>query len=348
MTRTTSPRRLVALAVSVSLAFVVSACSLKAESGASSDGASATPTAQSSSAATEVPSLEGKTIGISAKDVVHEFSRSVYEAAQARVKELGGKVIAVQAEAKDDQHISDVENLISQKPDAIIVILGDAETLEPTLEKVREADIPLFTVDYSSSNSINNVTSNNWQIGTTTAITLAESIGGKGKILVFNGFPGVAPCRIRYNQLKLVLEDYPKISLLSPELQDKYEGTIEDAKQQINAALQRYPKGEISAIWSCWDLPQIGAAQAVDAAGRDEIKIFGVDAESGALDLIADPDSSYYATIAQQSAAMGSGSVDNVALYLGGEEDKVTTTTYFEPILITKDNVEEVRSELGL
>ncbi|MWV48735.1 substrate-binding domain-containing protein [Rathayibacter sp. VKM Ac-2803] len=335
-----------AVAILAAATLVLTGCSLKEESSGASAETAANAAATTSTA--DVPSLEGKTVGIAAKDIVHDFSRIVYQSVQDRVESLGGTVVATQAEAKDDKHVSDIENLVSQKPDAIIVILGDATTLAPALKEVHDAGIPLFTIDNVSEYSENNVTSDNWQIGSTLARTIAEDIGGSGQILVFNGFPGVAPCRIRYNELKLVLEDYPDIQIIQPELQDKYEGTIEDAKQQIGDALSRYPEGEISAIWSCWDTPQIGAAQAVDAAGRDEIKIYGVDADQGALDLIADPDSSYTATVAQQNVAIGAGSADNVARFLGGEADAVTPTTYFAPVLIDKANIAEKTEELGL
>lgn len=352
MTTPAAARSLAAksLALGAAAVLALTGCSLKDPNAAGSSAAPAEAAAAAAGeqAVAEVPSLEGKTVGIAAKDIVHDFSRVVYDAVQARVKELGGEVIATQAEAKDDKHVSDVENLVAQKPDAIVVILGDKTTLTPALQKVDDAGIPLFTIDFQSELSANNVTSDNWQIGSTVARTLAEGIGGTGNVLVFNGFPGVAPCRIRYNELKLVLEDYPGIKLITPELQDKYEGTVEDAKQQINDALRRLPEGEISAVWSCWDIPQIGAAQAIDAAGRDEIKVYGVDAEPGALDMIADPESSYTGTVAQQTKAMGTKSADNVALFLGGQESEVPTTSYLEPIFIDKDNVEQVRSDLGI
>jgi ribose transport system substrate-binding protein len=329
-------------------ALLATGCSLKDPSTGSAASTAPAAAQEQASSTTEVPSLEGKTVGIAAKDIVHDFSRKVYEELQARVEELGGTVVATQAEAKDDKHVADVENLIAQKPDAIIVILGDAQTLTPALKKVDEAQIPLFTVDFQSEYSKNNVTSDNWAIGSTLARTLAEDIGGSGKVLVFNGFPGVTPCRIRYTELKLVLEDYPQIELITPELQDKYEGTIEDARRQIEDNLRRLPEGEVDAIWSCWDMPQIGAAQAIEAAGRDDVKVYGVDAEPGALDLIADPDSAYEFTVAQQTTAMADRSADNVALFLGGQADKVTTTSYLEPVFVTKENVEQVRRDLGI
>lgn len=349
--RTGGPARslsLRTLAVSAAVGLVLTGCSLKEPTSTTTPAPASSGTSAEQVSTADIPSLEGKTVGIAAKDIVHDFSRVVYDAVQARVEELGGEVIATQAEAKENKHVSDVENLIAQEPDAIVVILGDATTLGPALKKVDDAGIPLFTIDFQSEYSQNNVTSDNWVIGSTVARTIAEDIGGEGHILVFNGFPGVAPCRIRHTELEVVLQDYPRISLIEPELQDKYEGTVEDAKQQINDALRRLPEGEVDAVWSCWDIPQIGAAQAIDAAGRDDVKVYGVDAEPGALDMIADPDSSFTGTVAQQTTAMGIRSADNVAVFLSGAEDDVPTTSYLEPVFITKANVDEVRRELGI
>lgn len=341
-------------AIAAAMTLLVTGCSLKEPVAASapiSTGGGAAVAGIPSAAADPlagVPSLAGKTVGIAAKDIVHDFSRVVYEELQTKIKGLGGTVIATQAEAKDDKHVSNVENLLTQKPDAIIVILGDAQTLSPALKKINEAGVALFTVDFQSEYSTNNVTSDNWNIGSTVARTLAEDIGGKGKILVFNGFPGVTPCRIRYSELKVVLEDYPGIEILDPELQDKYEGTIEDAKKQIQDQLRRLPAGEVDAIWSCWDIPLIGAAQAIDPTLGNDIKLYGVDAEPGALDLIADPESSYTGTVAQQTKGMAAASVANVALFLGDRADEVPTTSYLGPVFVNKTNVNQVRHDLGI
>jgi ribose transport system substrate-binding protein len=334
------------LALIAATALLVTGCSVKQE-GASNASSTSAEKSSSASASAEVPSLDGKTIGIAAKDVVRDFGRLTYEGVQDRVKELGGKVVATQADAQDDKHIANVENLISQGVDAIVVILGDTVTLEPALKKAHDAGIPLFTIDHASPYSVNNIGSDNWQIGSTLARTLAEDIGGEGEVLVFNGFYDVVPCQIRYDEFKLVLKNYPGIKTIEPELQDVYEGTIEHAKNQVTDVLTRLSEDEIDAVWSCWDLPSIGAAQAIDAAGRD-VKVYGVDAEPGALDLIADPESSFQFTVAQQPSLFGTTSADNVARYLGGQEDEVPLSTYLEAVFIDKSNVNEKREDLGL
>ncbi len=343
----TTNRRLLGVAAAAAIAaLVLSGCSVRQKhtSAPTSKGEAGTNAAP----AADVPSLEGKTVGIAAKDVLRDFGRLTYEGTQDRLEALGATVVATQADAQDDKHIANVENLIAQRVDAIIVILGDSTTLAPALQKAADAGIPLFTIDHATPLSINNIGSDNWQIGSTLARTLAEDIGGEGKVLVFNGFYDVTPCQIRYDEFQLVLKSYPGIEIIQPELQDIYEGTIEDARQKTQDALTRLPDGEIDAVWSCWDLPAIGAVQAIDAAGREGITVYGVDAEPGALDLIADPESSYAFTVAQQPFLFGEIAADNVARYLGGQEDEVPLSTYVEPVFITKQNVDEVRAELGL
>ncbi|MGO7888832.1 substrate-binding domain-containing protein, partial [Rhizobium ruizarguesonis] len=77
-----------------------------------------------------------------------------------------------------------------------------------------------------------------------------------------------------------------------PELRDVIPNTVQDAFTQITAILNKYPeKGSIKEIWSAWDIPQLGATQALTAAGRKEIRTYGVDGSPAVLQLLADPNS---------------------------------------------------------
>jgi ribose transport system substrate-binding protein len=76
-----------------------------------------------------------------------------------------------------------------------------------------------------------------------------SDIGGEGNIVVFNGFYGVTPCAIRYDQLVNVTKYFPKIKIIQPELRDVIPNTVQDAFTQITAILNKYPeKGSIKAI----------------------------------------------------------------------------------------------------
>lgn len=293
-----------------------------------------------------IPSLKGKRIGITVAGTDHYWDLKAYQGQIDEVKRLGGTPIALDGGRKDAQQISQIQVLISQKPDAIIETLGTATVLEPWLKKIRAAGIPLFTVDTASPSSINVTTSDNFYIGEQLALKMVNDLHGEGNILVFNGFYGVPVVAMRYDQLKAVLKWYPKIKIIQPELRDVIPNTVQDAYAQISQLLNKYPKGSVQAIWAAWDVPQIGATQAVDAAGRTEIKTYAVDGSPDVVSLVKDPKSSAAAVVAQQPYLIGQTAVQNVARYLAGDHS-LPPATYVPAIVVTKQNAGEVQKVLG-
>lgn len=292
-----------------------------------------------------VPSLAGKKIGVAVIGTTNNFDRTAYQSMIDRIKELGGEAIGVDGERNDQKHIADIENLITQKPDAIIKMLGDAAVYEPILKKVSDSKIPLFTVDHPSSYSICNATSDNYTIGSTLARTIFEDMGGEGTIAAFNGFYGVRAPAIRYDMLRYVAKDYPKVSFLTPDLQDITPGTVEDAYKKMQDLMTTYPEGKgLKAITAAWDIPGIGAAQAIDAAGRKDIKVYGIDGDPTALEMVKDPNSSYQAIMCQNPMTIGKAIVDQAARHLNGI--KVPSAVYVEPILVTKQNYDTAIEKL--
>jgi ribose transport system substrate-binding protein len=302
--------------------------------------------ALSAPAVADVPSLKGKRIGISVAGTEHYWDLKAYRGQIDEVKRLGGIPIALDGDRKDSQQIAQLQMLIAQKPDAIIEQLGTVSVLEPWLKKIREAGIPLFTVDTASPSSINVTTSDNFYIGEQLALKLVNDLHGEGNILVFNGFYGVPVIAMRYDQLRAVLKWYPKIKIIQPELRDVIPNTVQDAYSQVSLLLNKYPKGTVQAIWAAWDVPQIGATQAVDAAHRSEIKTYAVDGSPDFVALVKNPQSSAAAVVAQQPYLIGKTAVDNVARYLAGERT-LPPATYVPSILVSKDNAAEAQKTLG-
>lgn len=298
-------------------------------------------------AADDALSLKGKRIAISATGTDHYFDLQAYNAQIEEVKKLGGTPIAVDAGRNDGKLVSQLQTLIAQRPDAIVQILGTLSVIDPWLKKARDAGIPVLTVDVGSTNSINNTTSDNWGIGKDLALQLVSDIGGEGNIIVFNGFYGVTPCAIRYDQLVNVVKYFPKVKIIQPELRDVIPNTVQDAFTQITAILNKYPeKGSIKAIWSAWDIPQLGATQALAAAGRTEIRTYGVDGSPEVLQLVADPNSPAGADAAQQPAEIGRTAIRNVAKLLAGQT--LPRETYVPALLANKSNVADIVKKLGI
>jgi ribose transport system substrate-binding protein len=297
--------------------------------------------------AQDVPSLKGKRIGITVIGTEHYWDLKAYQGQIDEVKRLGGIPVALDAGRNDSRQISQIQTLIAQRPDVIVEQLGDGPVLQPWLKKIRAAGIPLFTVDTISPYSINDTTSDNYGIGEKLALQLASDIKGKGNILVFNGFYSVPVCAIRYDELKLVLRAFPDIHIIQPELRDVIPNTVQNAYSQVTDMLQKYPnKGDIAAVWSAWDVPQVGATQAIVAAHRTEVLTFGVDGSPDVVKMVADPNSPAAAVAAQQPYIIGKTAIDNVARYLAGDHD-LPPYTFIPSILVTKQNATDAAKQLG-
>ncbi|MEE4748333.1 sugar ABC transporter substrate-binding protein [Pseudomonas alliivorans] len=294
----------------------------------------------------DVPSLAGKRIAISMTGTSHYFDIKAFQAQVDEVKRLGGTPITLDAGRNDKNLVNQLQTVITQKPDAVIQTLGTLSVIDPWLRRISKAGIPLFTIDAPSQYSLNNTTSDNIATGKALAGQLIKDAGGKGNILVFNGFYGVPVCAIRYDQLKLALKDHPELKVIEPELRDVIPNTVQDAYSQVSALLNKYPKGSVSAIWAAWDIPQLGASKALIDAGRTEIKTYGVDGTPEVLELLGRSDSPIGAVVAQQPVLIGKTAVQNVARYLAGQRD-LPKETQVPTLLTTAGNLPEVRQLRG-
>jgi ABC-type sugar transport system substrate-binding protein len=207
--------------------------------------------------------LKGKKIGVAVVGTQHFWDREAFNGAVETVKSLGGEVLPTDGGRDNQVHANNHDIFLTNKVDAVISILGDA-SVEPKFKALRDAGIPVFTVDHVSPYSINNTTSDNWYIGSSIGRFTAEALNGKGNVAVFNAFEGSLHfCAIRAQQWKYVLKDYPDIHIIEPELAEAFANAPEDARKKTLDLLTQYPKGALDAIHvACWDQPAIGVVQA--------------------------------------------------------------------------------------
>ena len=286
-------------------------------------------------------SLEGKTIGVTVIGTSHHWDYMAFRGQVETLERLGGRVVAYDAHNDAEIQITHIRSLIAKRPHAIIEQLGNIEALDPWLKRIRDAGIPLFTVDTITEHAINNTTSNNYTIGSDVALQMAQDMGGEGKVLLFNGFYTVPVCKIRYDQLRYVMEAFPRIELIEPELRDVIPNTVRQAYIDVAEMLTELgPDSGLKSIWACWDRPVVGATLAVADAGRHEVRTYGVDGSPEYVEMVADPDSPAAAVAAQQPYKIGMGAALNVARYLSGQP--VPPVTFVPAVMITKANAAEV------
>ena len=265
-------------------------------------------------------SLAGKRIGVAVVGTQHFWDREAFNGATATVEKLGGEVVPVDGGRDNQVHADNHDILLTSGVDAVISILGDA-AVEPKFEALKNAGIPVFTVDHPSPHAVNNTTSDNYYMGTTIGRYMADAIGGEGKVAVFNAFENALRiCGIRTGLWKYVLQDYPGIEIIQPELAEEFANAPEDARKQTLDLLSQYPEGTIDAIHvGCWDQPAIGVVQALEEAGRSDVLVTALDGGPDTLEIMAEDGSPFVANVAQQPNLIGSTSAMNVARHFGGE-----------------------------
>ena len=298
------------------------------------------PIGPSASSIGEELSLKGKTIGVTVSGTSRHWEFMAFRGQIETLERLGGRVIALDAHNDDRTHVTHIRELIAKRPHAIIHQLGNIEALDPWLMQIREAGIPLFTVDTITEHAINNTTSDNYAIGADLAMLIAQDMHGVGKVLVFNGFHAVPACKIRYDQLRYVMEAFPGIELIEPELIDVVPNTVRQAYLDVTDMLTKLgPDSGLKAIWACWDRPAVGATLAVEDAGRHEVKTYGVDGSPEYVAMVANPDSPAAAVAARQPYKIGQAAALNVARHLSGWP--VPPVSFVPAVLIAKADAEE-------
>ena len=206
------------------------------------------------------------------KEVVDDFTA----AAEAK----GWEVKTVDVNNDFARMNTEISGAASRGVDAIVLGMGDPQQMGPGLKAAQAADIPVIGLDAGVADGITaNVTSDNTFLGETAAQAMIDAVDAK-KVLMFT-FDDFEPVRVRGQAAKSFFEgndvevlDYVRI--------DAPNG-LADAKTKAKDALAKYPAGEIGGIWCAWDQCANGAYQAVKEAGRDDVKVTGVDGQDFAL-----------------------------------------------------------------
>ena len=122
--------------------------------------------------------------------------------------------------------------------------------------------------------------------------------------------------------------------------------TSVQTQNAVAAMLNKHPKGEIDAIFATWDAFAIGATRAIKEAGRNEIKIYGIDVSNADLQEIQEKDSPWKYTAAVDPKLIGAVNMRILAKKLADEE---TPATYdLEAALISQEKLQESKNPVNM
>lgn len=157
------------------------------------------------------------------------------------------QLIVTEANDSVNKQISDIEDLVTRKVDAILVTAADPKALVPAVNEAMKAGI--VVVDFDNNVYTDNLTAhiivNEKEWGRIGGEWLAKKLNGQGNIVVFNGIKGTAINAERYDGAKSALDKYPNIKILTEVYAD---WDYAKAKRAIADVLAAYP--HIDGYWS--------------------------------------------------------------------------------------------------
>lgn len=294
------------------------------------NGAADTEAAKTEAAGTEAKT-EGKQyeIAFSLKTVTNDaFQSGIADAIKSNVEAAGHKFTLVTAgdETAVSTQVTQIEDLIAKGVSAIIVNPMDANAVVPSLQKAKDAGIPVVLVDSTIAEGneelyITYVGTDNYNAAKIGAEKLTETLGNTGKVIIVRGANGNSVGDARVEGFKAGLGDGIEIVGEQPG-----DWSNDVAKQVTENMLQANP--EVNGLFTASDVMLDGILQAMDDAKREGIQIMSFDGSDDGKSLIEE--GLVLGTMAQFPDEMGKIAVDTLVGVLDGTTDPASVEKYID------------------
>lgn len=257
------------------------------------------------------------TIGFSQVTQQSPFYVELGEGAQEAAEDAGHELLFVDANGDITKQNNDVQDLITRGIDVLILNPVDPQGVTPSLAAAEAAGIPVITVDRpTESDSVAaHVGRDNVEMGRLVGQSLVETLGSAGgKVIEIQGDAGGAVAQDRSAGFHDAVADNPAIEIVEGPYANYIRAEAVTAMQDL---LQANP--DVTAVYAHNDDMAVGALQVLQEAGREDVKIFGVDGLMDAVRAIAEGDQ-YVATSFNDPITAGQTAVETAIKVAHGED----------------------------
>jgi ABC-type sugar transport system substrate-binding protein len=239
-------------------------------------------------------------------------------------------VLAPPAETDVATQISQIEDQITKKVNAIIVAPTDVAGLNPTFDKAKAAKVPVLFVDTKGNwpDALTFIGTNNRNGGKLAGEYICKKLNGKGKVALITG---VMSQQTHIDRIGGA-EDAMKACGLTVVAKQAADSDRAKGQTVMENVLTANP--DVAAVFASNDLMALGAMEAIKASGKKGIVVVGFDANPDAAASILKGEMS--ASIAQSPYNMGKYGVEYAVRVLMGEKIDTNIDTGTE--LVTADN----------
>ncbi|MFF1709522.1 substrate-binding domain-containing protein [Streptomyces sp. NPDC058268] len=271
-------------------------------------------------------------IGMSLSTLNNPFFVQMKEGAQAEAKKAGVDLTVTDAQNDASQQTNQLQNFTGEGMKSIIVNPVDSDAVGPAVRGANKSDIPVIAADrgVNKAKAATLVASDNIAGGKLAAKTLAEKLGGKGRIVTLQGVAGTSASRERGKGFADGIKEYPGIKVVASQPADFDRTKGLDVMTNL---MQSNPG--IDGVFAENDEMALGAAKALGGKAGKSVSVVGFDGTPDGLKAVES--GSLYASVAQQPKELGRIAVRNAVKALRGKD--VDTMVKVPVKVVTKKNV---------
>jgi ribose transport system substrate-binding protein len=257
----------------------------------------------------------------------------------ATVAELGGKLVTLDAAIDVDKQVSDIQQLIAQKVDAIVVFPLDPHAVEPAIEQAKKAGIPAVAVEYDNQNPddtgpfATQIVQGTDHLAYLEVEQAAKELGKGGKVVQI-GLNIPAPTIVSITNATKKWAEAFGLEYLGRA--DNPTDDIAGGEEAMTGLLAKYP--DVEGVLAYNDASAIGAAAAARTQGK-ELVIYGN--YGGASDGITAIESGRInGTVVFDQPGVGRYAIWAAYNLVADPDTRLATTVLpSEPVVVTEANV---------
>ncbi|MFM7243134.1 MAG: D-ribose ABC transporter substrate-binding protein, partial [Planctomycetaceae bacterium] len=209
------------------------------------------------------------------------------ETAKSRAEELGYEATIFNSENDTAKEASHFENALAGGYRAILFNATDSDGSIANVRKAKAAGVPVFCIDReinATDAATSQILSDNHGGCVALGQAFVEQLGEQGTYVEILGYLGDNNAHNRSKGFHEVVDNYPGLKMVAQQAAD-----FDRAKalEVMETLLQKHGDG-LDAVFCGNDSMAMGAYQALSAAGRSDVKVFGFDGADEVVTLIAD------------------------------------------------------------
>ena len=278
------------------------------------------------------------TIGVSVADQKSLFYIAAVDGMKKAAADAGVKLNILSADNDANKQVNQVNDLLTQKVDALIFIAQDATSAAAGVKAANADKVPVIAVDEKPESGAGKlatyIATDSVKAAHDLCTFLFKQIGGSGDIGILQGVLGATAMVQRTAGCDKALKETPSIKVVAKQSANWDESQGFKATQNM---LQANPG--IKAIFAESDAMALGAAKAAKAANRKIISV-GIDGFPTMIQGIKDKLTQ--ATQAQIPYKMGQLAIANAISIANGQGASVPPLQYQDTVLVSDANVNTV------